>query len=82
MDSNKSADMEKLNEACRAATQAADRLRSDMDQFERIFTDDRECWRGEAASEEQSFVTSDRQFLEELLRDMKTLIDDAGTAEK
>lgn len=68
---------EKLKAACDSAEQNMDSLSRRMDDFCTVFTEDRECWRGEAASEERSFVSSDRKYLDELLRNMKALIRDA-----
>ncbi|MBQ3281483.1 MAG: hypothetical protein IJH41_03645 [Eubacterium sp.] len=66
----------RLAEACASAGKTIEELRGHMRDFAGAFSEDRECWRGEAASEEHCFVSSDKEYLDELLSDVEVLIDD------
>ncbi len=65
-----------LNEQCASARRTIRDLRTHMEGFVRAFSEDGECWRGDAASEEQGFVGSDKIYLDELLGNMEAALDD------
>ena len=71
-------DKEKTEETRIAATRAIKNLAGHMDEFVNVFSEDRDRWRGEAASLEQGFVSSDKEYMDEMIREMEILIGAAG----
>lgn len=65
-----------LRKACETVERDLVKFRIDLNAFEMAFPGDSECWQGEAASEEQCFITSDKSEMETLIRELEILIDE------
>lgn len=64
----------KLLTICEKAEHDLEKLQEHIEAFDLAFSEDTECWQGEAATEERCFISSDRDELKALIKGMKTLI--------